>query len=56
MSNYYLCDTCAVSHWPYLNYGHLDCADRGIINGCVVISDSQTPHEVCPYWKPKEAE
>ena len=54
MSNYYLCDTCRHCHlW------HAFCEKWGErLFGCkkLVISDDQTPHEVCPYWKPKEGE
>lgn len=53
MSNYCLCDTCGK---PHVDKG------SGIVCLCgvtyilkkLVISDNQTPHEVCKYWKPKE--
>ena len=54
MSNYYLCDTCSVFHTGCGEgriYCHatLRCFER------LIISELQTPREVCLYWKPKEA-
>lgn len=53
MSNYYLCDTCAVMrmHLPHQWW----CPSYPWVFRKLTISDSQTPHEVCPNWKPKEA-
>lgn len=52
MSNYYLCDTCALLR---MNAPHQWwCPAYPWAFTKLVISDSQTPHEVCPNWKPKE--
>ena len=54
MSNYYLCDTCAVNHWFNVESRWWEC-DEGYV-GKIPIYDGQTPHEVCKHWKPKEVE
>lgn len=52
MSSYYLCDTCGNKrkeespNWLCIRLPHLVYK--------LAISDNQTPHDVCPYWKPKE--
>lgn len=52
MSNYCLCDTCAICElWSLFCDRHGCCA---VNREKRVVSDNQTPHEVCSYWKPKE--
>lgn len=56
MSNYYLCDTCGQPHfWAELEPPAIFvCEGDPWAFEPKVIADSQTPREVCPYWKPKE--
>ena len=57
MSSYYLCDTCAVQHWFSENYSLWLCSERDGVRERIVMTDEhERPHEVCPHWKPKEAE
>lgn len=52
MSNYYLCDTCAICElWSLFCDRHGGCA---VNKEKRVVSDNQTPHEVCKHWRPKE--
>lgn len=57
MSNYYLCETCAVKHvggelQSFLPY--FQCAERvRPLDGMLVVSDGEEPSEVCPAYKPK---
>lgn len=58
MSNYYLCDTCAVPHIggetqtfvPYF----LCSVRKKPLEGMLVISDNEEPSEICPAYKAKE--
>ena len=57
MSNYYLCDTCKVKHVGGAGQTFLPvflCRADEDTNEKKIISDNQTPKEVCPYYKPKE--
>lgn len=56
MSNYYLCDTCGVYHHECRCCGHFRCKYSNSSVKKVMSDDHEHPHEVCPYWKPKEEE
>lgn len=60
MSNYYLCDTCAVPHiggetqsfFPFF----ICCKDKEPRKGMLMVSDNEEPSEVCPAYKAKVVE
>ena len=54
MSNYYLCDTCAVFHEHCDKCHRFRCIKDDRITWMKVIYHDQAPHEVCTYWIPKE--
>lgn len=60
MSNYYLCDTCAVKHCGGEVQSFLPiffCSVRKKpMDGMLVISDNEKPSEVCPAYKEKVVE
>lgn len=57
MSNYYLCETCAVKHIggemqsfiPFFSCS----AKPTSMAGMIPIADGEIPREVCPYYEPK---
>lgn len=53
MSNYYLCDTCGKPHTDSKSGFVCLCGSVYVLKK-LVISDNQTPHETCPYWKRRE--
>lgn len=55
MSNYYLCDNCGIPRTKVKRGFICLCGDTYILKK-LVISDNQTPYEVCRFWKPKEDE